>query len=64
MSAKVNAGRAMKKVKDLDKRDRPREKLQAKGPAALSDFELLQALIGRGNAQRFRFSQFIKLLIF
>jgi DNA repair protein RadC len=31
--------------------DRPREKLQAKGPAALSDFELLQALIGSGNKQ-------------
>ena len=31
--------------------DRPREKLAAKGAAALSDFELLQALIGRGNAQ-------------
>jgi len=31
--------------------DRPREKLQAKGAAALSDFELLQALIGSGNAQ-------------
>jgi len=33
------------------KHDRPREKLQIKGPAALSDFELLQALIGSGNAQ-------------
>ena len=33
------------------KSDRPREKLQAKGAAALSDFELLQALIGSGNAQ-------------
>lgn len=31
--------------------DRPREKLQAKGAAALSDFELLQAMIGSGNAQ-------------
>jgi DNA repair protein RadC len=31
--------------------DRPREKLQRKGPAALSDFELLQAMIGSGNAQ-------------
>lgn len=30
---------------------RPREKLQKKGAAALSDFELLQALIGSGNAQ-------------
>lgn len=31
--------------------DRPREKLQAKGAASLSDFELLQALIGSGNKQ-------------
>lgn len=29
----------------------PREKLKAKGPAVLSDFELLQALIGSGNKQ-------------
>lgn len=41
----------MKKLNDLDKFNRPREKLQAKGPAALSDFELLQALIGSGNKQ-------------
>lgn len=31
--------------------DRPREKLQAKGACALSDFELLQAVIGSGGAQ-------------
>jgi len=31
--------------------DRPREKLAAKGPASLSDFELLQAMIGSGNSQ-------------
>ena len=31
--------------------DRPREKLKRKGPAALSDFELLQAMIGSGNKQ-------------
>jgi len=31
--------------------DRPREKLMAKGALALSDFELLQALIGSGNKQ-------------
>lgn len=30
--------------------DRPREKLQRKGPAALSDFELLEVLIGAGTA--------------
>ncbi len=41
----------MTKMSDKFKLDRPREKLQAKGPAALSDFELLQALIGSGNAQ-------------
>ncbi len=41
----------MKRVLDLRAEDRPREKLQAKGPPALSDFELLQALIGSGNAQ-------------
>ena len=29
--------------------DRPREKLQRKGVAALSDFELLEVLIGSGN---------------
>ena len=32
-------------------KDRPREKLLTKGADALSDFELLQALIGSGNAQ-------------
>lgn len=30
--------------------DRPREKLQRKGAAALSDFELLEVLIGNGTA--------------
>lgn len=38
-------------VKELRAADRPREKLKAKGSAALSDFELLQALIGSGNQQ-------------
>ena len=40
-------------MKTSEKRavERPREKLHARGPAALSDFELLQALIGSGNAQ-------------
>jgi DNA repair protein RadC len=41
----------MKRVLDLCVEDRPREKLQTKGPAALSDFELLQVLIGSGNKQ-------------
>ena len=39
------------KMGDLSIADRPREKLKAKGPAALSDLELLQALIGSGNQQ-------------
>ncbi len=41
----------MVKIQNLKKEDRPREKLQLKGAAALSDFELLQALIGSGNKQ-------------
>lgn len=41
----------MIKLSDKLAADRPREKLQAKGSAALSDFELLQAMIGSGNAQ-------------
>lgn len=39
------------KIADLHKNDRPREKLKIKGASALSDFELLQALIGSGNKQ-------------
>lgn len=35
---------------DIPMLDRPREKLQRKGQAALSDFELLQVLIGSGTA--------------
>ncbi len=41
----------MKRIQNIAKQDRPREKLLAKGSGALSDFELLQALIGSGNAQ-------------
>lgn len=38
-------------MSDRAKADRPREKLQAKGASALSDYELLMAIIGSGNAQ-------------
>jgi hypothetical protein len=38
----------MKKLKDLSEPDRPREKLQAKGPEALSDLELMAILLGSG----------------
>ncbi len=41
----------MSKIQNLNAKDRPREKLQAKGAAALSDYELLMAIIGSGNAQ-------------
>lgn len=41
----------MVRISELRDIDRPREKLKAKGATALSDFELLQALIGSGNAQ-------------
>lgn len=36
-------------MSDRHKSDRPREKLQAKGASALSDYELLMAIIGSGN---------------
>jgi DNA repair protein RadC len=38
-------------MSDRRKDLRPREKLAHKGPAALSDYELLMAIIGSGNAQ-------------
>ncbi|MFZ2545060.1 MAG: DNA repair protein RadC [Candidatus Saccharimonadales bacterium] len=41
----------MSNIKDRRKDERPREKLQAKGAASLSDLELLMAIIGSGNAQ-------------
>jgi DNA repair protein RadC len=39
----------MKKLKDLSASERPREKLKAKGPEALSDLELLAILLGSGT---------------
>lgn len=39
------------KITDRHKNDRPREKLAQKGAPALSDYELLMAIIGSGNAQ-------------
>ncbi len=39
----------MKRMVNIRLNDRPREKILAKGAASLSDFELLQALIGSGN---------------
>lgn len=40
----------MKRIHQIPVVDRPREKLHRKGVAALSDFELLEVLIGNGNA--------------
>ena len=37
-----------RKIKDIPEIDRPREKIIRKGQAALSDFELLEVLIGNG----------------
>ncbi len=39
----------MKKIKDLSASERPREKLQVKGPEALSDLELMAILLGSGT---------------
>ena len=40
---------AKDKFADMPYFDRPREKLQRRGPASLSDFELLEVLIGSGS---------------
>ncbi|OGW33024.1 MAG: hypothetical protein A2X58_10415 [Nitrospirae bacterium GWC2_56_14] len=40
-----------KPIKQIPKQDRPREKLLAKGPRALSDQELLAVLLGKGTPQ-------------
>lgn len=41
----------MKKMSEIDKDLRPREKLQRRGAAALSDHELIMAIIGSGNSR-------------
>lgn len=40
---------SMKKMRDVPSRDRPREKIAGKGVSALSDTELIEAIIGRGT---------------
>jgi len=42
----------MKTIKDMPAHDRPREKLQEKGAAALTDEELVAAILGMGTAGR------------
>lgn len=43
---------SMRKMRDVPVRDRPREKIARKGVSALSDAELVEAIIGRGTKQR------------
>jgi DNA repair protein RadC len=42
----------MKKMKDLPRLDRPREKIAQKGVESLSDQELIEAIIGRGTRNK------------
>jgi DNA repair protein RadC len=48
----VMGGIRMKTIKDMPVHSRPREKLQEKGVEALSDEELVQAILGMGTAGR------------
>ncbi len=41
---------AMKTIKDMPEHARPREKLREKGPSALTDEELVAAILGMGTA--------------
>jgi len=38
----------MRRIKGIPEFDRPREKMEKKGPAALSNLELLAVLLGSG----------------
>jgi len=42
----------MKTMKDIPPNDRPREKIAKKGASALSDTELIEAIIGRGTRNK------------
>ena len=46
----INADTLMKTIKDLPEYSRPREKLREKGAAALTDEELVAAILGMGTA--------------
>lgn len=48
-SATLIASMTKRKISQLPVADRPREKLARKGPANLSDFELLEVIIGSGS---------------
>jgi DNA repair protein RadC len=51
-ASQPDTGAAMKKMKDVPQKDRPREKIACKGASALSDTELIEAIIGRGTKRR------------
>jgi DNA repair protein RadC len=40
----------VRRIQQIPEQDRPREKLQSKGAAILSDFELLEVIIGNGSS--------------
>jgi len=42
----------MRRMRDTPNRDRPRERLAARGPQALTDAELIALLLGRGTKKR------------
>lgn len=42
----------MKKMRDVPIQDRPREKIVKKGASALSDTELIEAILGRGTKRK------------
>ena len=42
---------AVKTIKDLPQHERPREKLKERGPSALTDDELVAAILGMGTAR-------------
>jgi DNA repair protein RadC len=47
-----DTGAAMKKMRDVPQKDRPREKIASKGASALTDTELIEAIIGKGTRSR------------
>ena len=49
LSDTLSASMARRKVSELPVADRPREKLARKGAPSLSDFELLEVIIGSGS---------------
>lgn len=46
----------MKKIQEIEQKDRPREKLIQRGPQALTDLELLSLLLGAGSGGQDVFS--------